>query len=93
MDKSEGADHPGISNDYSSHPRDIKILMKSKDQGSDPSDKIVLRIPFRGSPTGHKSGKMIEAQVWTDTYQVIPTWTLKCPVRGNAHGTFRKPIT
>lgn len=94
----EEPDHIGINHAYSNPPRDTKIfLMKSKGRGTDPSGKIVMRIPSKGKLTGQKkpdlnSGNVTGLEVWTDTYRRL-TWTLKCPVRGCMDGTIRKPIT
>lgn len=94
----EGLDHPGINHGSSSPPRATKIsLMKNKDQGSDPSGKILMRIPSKVSLTGLKkrdlnNGNMTDLEVWTATYRGR-TLTLKCPVRGRMDGALRKPIT
>lgn len=94
----EGLDHTEINHASSSPPKDTRsLLVKSKDRGTDPSGKMVTRIPSKGNLTGQKktglsSGNLAGLEVWTGTYRGR-TWTLKCPVRGSEDGASRNPTT
>lgn len=96
---SPGLHHPGINHGYSGPQKDTKsFLVKSKDRGTDPSGRIVSRIPSKESQTGQKktdfkTGNLAGLEVWTDRTDRGTTWTLKCPDRGSEHGTIRKATT